>query len=103
MARHVAQDAACPVIQVESDVVVPVELASDKKEPAARTIRPKITKHLHRFLVDLPKTTLKNTPAPRVKGEDLSDVDALLDRLGLDDEVPVVPLFTGGTTPGRRS
>ena len=99
---HVAQDAPCAVVQVESDVVVPVELVSDHQEHAARTIRPKITRHLARFLVDLPKATPETrTPVPEVEGEDLSDVDALLDRLRLDDEVPVVPLFVGGTTAGQ--
>ena len=100
--EHVAHEAPCSVVQVESDVVVPVELASDHQESAARTIRPKITRHLDRFLVELPKARLRTTdPVPAVDGEDLSDVDALLDRLGLDDEVPVVPLFTGGTTAGQ--
>ena len=100
--ERVAADAPCSVVQVESDVVVPVELVSDHQEHAARTIRPKITKHLARFLVDLPTATLETTaPAPAVRGEDLSDVDALLDALGLDDEVPVVPLFTGGTSAGK--
>ncbi len=100
--ERVAKEAGRSVVQVESDVVVPVELVSDKVESAARTIRPKITKHLDRFLVPLPKATLKDTTAPDVDGEDLSDVDALLDRLELDDEVPVVPLFTGGTTAGTK-
>jgi deoxyribodipyrimidine photo-lyase len=101
--EHVAGAAPCAVVQVESDVVVPVELVSDHQEHAARTIRPKITRHLERFLVDLPKATLETTaPVPAVTGEDLSDVDALLDSLGLDDEVPVVPLFTGGTTTGKK-
>ena len=52
---RVAQEAGCAVVQVESDVVVPVELVSDKPENAARTIRPKITRHLERFLVALPR------------------------------------------------
>jgi deoxyribodipyrimidine photo-lyase len=100
--EHVARESPCSVVQVESDVVVPVELASDHQESAARTIRPKITRHLDRFLVELPKARLTTTaPVPDVDGEDLSDVDAVLDRLGLDDEVPVVPLFTGGTTAGQ--
>ena len=100
--EHVAQDAPCSVVQVESDVVVPVELASDHQEHAARTIRPKITRHLARFVVDLPKADLATTSSPELVGEDLSDVDALLDRLGLDDEVHVVPLFTGGTSAGQQ-
>ncbi|SEP67895.1 deoxyribodipyrimidine photo-lyase [Microlunatus flavus] len=100
--EKVAEQAGRSVVQVESDVVVPVELVSDKKESAARTIRPKITRHLDRFLVPLPKATLKDTGSPKADGEDLSDVDALLDRLGLDDDVPVVPLFTGGTSAGKK-
>ena len=35
-------DGRCELTQVEGDVVVPVDLASDKREYAARTIRPKI-------------------------------------------------------------
>jgi deoxyribodipyrimidine photo-lyase len=98
----VASKAPCPVVQVESDVVVPVELVSDKKELAARTIRPKITRHLDRFLVGLRANTLKNTTRPKVTGEDLSDVDALLGRLKVDTSVPPVPLFTGGTTAATK-
>jgi deoxyribodipyrimidine photo-lyase len=98
----VASKAPCPVVQVESDVVVPVELVSDKKEFAARTIRPKITRHLDRFLVGLRANTLKNTTRPKVTGEDLSDVDALLGRLKVDTSVPPVPLFTGGTTAATK-
>jgi deoxyribodipyrimidine photo-lyase len=90
------------VVQVESDVVVPVELASDKKETAARTLRPKITRHLERFLVELPQARLKDTTAPDVDGEDLGDPDALLGRLALDRTVPPVLLFEGGTSAGKR-
>ena len=100
--ERVAREAPCPVIQVESDVVVPVELASDKRETAARTLRPKISRHLDRFLVPLPKATLKADAAPDVSGEDLSDLDGLLGRLELDRSVPPVPLFTGGTTAAKK-
>ncbi|WP_375424908.1 deoxyribodipyrimidine photo-lyase [uncultured Friedmanniella sp.] len=96
--EHVAAEAGCAVVQVESDVVVPVELASDHKEYAARTLRPKITRQLDRFLVDLPKARLKDTTPPEVEGEDLSDLDALLGSLDLDETVRPVPIFTGGTS-----
>ena len=99
---HLADQADCPVVQVESDVVVPVEVVSDKAEYAARTIRPKITKYLERFLVPVSRTTLKDKTALDVGGEDLSDVDALADKLKLDRSVPPVPLFTGGTTDGKK-
>ena len=99
---NVAAAAGCPVIQVESDVVVPVEVVSDKAEYAARTIRPKITKHLDRFLVPLPTTKLEDTTGVKISGEDLSDVTALASRLKLDTEVPPVAMFTGGTTAGTK-
>ncbi|MFY0582880.1 deoxyribodipyrimidine photo-lyase [Cystobacter fuscus] len=40
--RTLADKAACPVFQVEGDVVVPVDIASNKAEWAARTLRPKL-------------------------------------------------------------
>ncbi|GAA1430710.1 deoxyribodipyrimidine photo-lyase [Microlunatus lacustris] len=100
--ERVAAEAGCAVVQVESDVVVPVELASGKLESAARTLRPKITRHLERFLVDLPQAQLHDTTDPGVPGEDLRDPDALLDRLTLDRTVPPVLLFEGGTSAGRQ-
>nr|MBA3951892.1 deoxyribodipyrimidine photo-lyase [Rubrobacter sp.] len=51
--ERVAEEANCPLVQVESDVVVPVELASGKQEHAARTLRPKIHEYLDDFLVEL--------------------------------------------------
>ena len=38
--RTAARRITCPLVQVESDVIVPVEVVSDKAEYAARTIRP---------------------------------------------------------------
>ncbi len=46
----VAEEAGCEVVEVESDVVVPVETASDHAEYMARTIRPKLLKRLEEFL-----------------------------------------------------
>jgi len=44
--EQVAQQAHCRVVPVESDVIMPVEIVSEKAEYAARTIRPKIHRHL---------------------------------------------------------
>ena len=46
----VAEKIKCPLIQIESDVVVPVEVTSDKEEYAAFTIRDKIINKLNYFL-----------------------------------------------------
>ena len=40
--ERLAEEAPCKVVQVETNVVVPVELASGKKEHAARTLRPPV-------------------------------------------------------------
>ena len=47
---HLAAQADCPVVQVESDVVVPVETASIKEEYTAATLRPKILRERDRCL-----------------------------------------------------
>ena len=97
-------DGKCEFTQVEGEVVVPVDLASDKREYAARTIRPKINKHRDRFLVEL-KTTAVDRDAGGLTidgGLDLSDVPALCDSLTLNREVgPVSDFFPGGTTAAK--
>lgn len=98
--RHrVAEQAGREVIQVESDVVVPVLSVSDKAEYAARTIRPKILRQLDRFLTDLPTVELARE-SPRVSGPnlDLSDMDRVLANLNLDANVPPAEGFRGGTS-----
>ena len=99
----VAAQAGCRVVQVESDVVVPVEVASGKAEFGARTIRPKIERHRDAFLAPLePRPT-------RVRSLDLdlaSDLDArdpngTLDRLKLDASVDRVSRFKGGASAAR--
>jgi len=49
----------CPLIQVESNVIVPVETASNKEEYSAGTFRPKITRKLKYFMKPLQPRTLK--------------------------------------------
>ncbi|MFO7555249.1 MAG: deoxyribodipyrimidine photo-lyase [Desulfobacterales bacterium] len=49
----VARKSGCRVVQVESDVIVPLETVSSKAEYAARTIRPKIKNHLDDYLIEL--------------------------------------------------
>ena len=79
----VAEEADCLVTQVESDVVVPVELASGKRETAARTLRPKIHEHLEDFLVALDTTPVeKQSTNMGADGLDLSNVEVSPGRTG---------------------
>jgi deoxyribodipyrimidine photo-lyase len=98
--RKVASEARCSVVQVESDVVVPVAVVSGKAEYAARTIRPKIQRNLPRFLQPIRhKRPRLSSTGLQVESLDLSDVDRVLDALALDRSVTAVPrFFCGGTT-----
>ncbi|UCD58720.1 MAG: deoxyribodipyrimidine photo-lyase [Candidatus Hydrogenedentota bacterium] len=100
---HVSRNAPCKVVQVESDVVVPVELASEKQEYAARTIRKKIHNHLDSFLKPLRESTPKRDSLgmkfDRLK---MDSVDSVLDRLRIDRTVGRVSSFGGGTSNAKR-
>ena len=60
----VAANISCPLVQVESDVVVPVEEASEKEEFAARTIRTKINVKLDEYLQPLEPSKPKINSLP---------------------------------------
>jgi deoxyribodipyrimidine photo-lyase len=100
--EHVARQAKCRVVQVESDVVVPVDEVSGKEEYAARTIRPKIHLDLAEHL-----TPVREAPVHYASfgldlgGIDLGDVDAVLGTLDIDRSVPPGG-FRGGASEARR-
>ena len=100
---EVAGRLACPLVQVESNVVAPIEEVSAKEEYAAATIRPKIHRVLARLLVPLaerePALTSLDIDLPSL---DISDVDAVLRRLGVDSERPPALGFRGGPGEARR-
>ena len=104
--RHVAEAAACEVVEVESDLVVPIEVASDKAEFAARTIRPKLHRHIDDYLIALRPTPIEHDSTSvtfdRKHEVDVSDVSAALQSLDLDRSVPASPLFEGGPTAAKR-
>lgn len=100
---QVAKMAHCPVVQVESDVIVPVQVASDKEAYAAATLRPKIQKRVKSYLVPVKETPLKrNSLGLRFKGLDPHRVDKVLSKLQIDRSVRPVSSFTGGTDNAHR-
>ncbi len=97
--RELSRKVDCPVVQVESDVVVPVEEVSEKEEYAARTIRPKIDDKLDRFLTPLKKGSPKSPSLDLdFDGVELNNVDEVLKGLDLKNDVPPVDSFRGGTS-----
>ena len=90
----VAQSCPCSVLAVEGDVVVPVAVTSPKAEYAARTIRPKIHRHLERFLVPCPHYRPEHPSDENSwPGMDLTEIDGILDELDLDRSVPALSLI----------
>lgn len=57
---RVAKAIKCPLVQVETNVVAPVESVTDREEYAAHTIRPKIWKLAPNFLRSLDAVLLEN-------------------------------------------
>jgi deoxyribodipyrimidine photo-lyase len=102
--RSVATSAKCRVLAVEGDVVVPVPAASAKAEYAARTLRPRIKKHLNDYL----KLSRAANPHHaslhfKIGGLDLDDIDRLLTGLAVDRTVPPVSrFFKGGCREAKK-
>ncbi|MDY7034040.1 MAG: deoxyribodipyrimidine photo-lyase [Thermodesulfobacteriota bacterium] len=103
--KKLAQKASCPVFQIESDLIVPVEAVSSKAEYAARTIRPKIRKLSGEYLRDFQYTIIK-TPSLNidVHGLDLSNIDVLLNEMNINRDVHAVSdLFRGGSLEAEKT
>ena len=100
----VAKGAKVRVVQVEADVVVPVETASPKHEVGARTLRPKLHRAWEPFLVPLRPRPVKVKAATDFITSDLSpdDVAGFLSRMNVDHSVGPVRRFTGGEGEARR-
>jgi deoxyribodipyrimidine photo-lyase len=95
---QVAQKIDCPLIQVEGDVIVPVEEASQKEEYAAATIRSKIHKKLNHFLAPLKQTDpVINSFSLDFDFFDIEDIGKAISKLRIDRSVKKVNTFQGGT------
>ncbi len=92
-----AANLRCPLIQVEDNVVVPVEEASGKEEYSAATIRPKIQKKREAFL-RAPKQhqPKKGSLDLNFDSIDLADVNAVVSALDVDKSVSSARGFKGG-------
>ncbi len=95
--------ATCRVVQVEGDVVVPVETASPKHEYAARTLRPKLNRLWDEYIVPLTTRPVRHRAAGlRVESTiDLSDRPRALGSLEIDHGVGPVRRFRGGASHAR--
>lgn len=101
--RYVAQSLECPLIQVESEVVVPVQTASPKEEYSAATFRPKIQKKLDSFLHPLKENHPKvDSLQLYFDSFDIEDPEKAISALDIDKSVKKVKNFHGGTTEAKK-
>jgi deoxyribodipyrimidine photo-lyase len=101
--RAVARRITCPLVEVESDVVVPVELTSSREEYAAATIRPKIKRQLESHLLPFRHTRPKHSSLKMgFDTFDITDVGSAVARLSIDRSVAKSSFFRGGTSQAKR-
>ncbi len=101
--QNVSNLVDCPLIQVESDVIVPVETASLKEEYAAYTIRPKIHRYLSQFSTKPSEYKVKKSSIHYdFSSINLSQLKSIEPLLQVDSSVPIVSNFTGGETQAKK-
>ncbi len=102
--QRLAAAARVRVEQVEGDVVVPVGVASQKREFAARTLRPKLQRELARFLHPLPPALLhRDSLRMRIASDfDPRHPRRTLSALAVDHAIEPVVRLIGGEAEGRR-
>ncbi|NIV44537.1 deoxyribodipyrimidine photo-lyase [Candidatus Bathyarchaeota archaeon] len=101
--RYVAQSLQCLLIQVESEVVVPVQTASLKEEYSAATFRPRIQRRLDSFLHPLKENHPKaDSLQLHFDSFDIEDPETAVSSLNIDRRVKRVKNFHGGTTEAKR-
>lgn len=99
---EVASRAPCPMVEVEGDAVVPVELAYGREAWSAAALRRRIHPLLPRFLHPLPeRAPRRSSRGLDLPGEDPQSLPKLLEQLPIDRSVGPVPL-PGGTAAARR-
>lgn len=100
----VARQAECQVVEVEADVVVPVDVVSQRHEPQARSIRPKLKKHWDTYLHPLAQPDVKHpaTDIDLLSDMDIAATDSVLQRLDIDRSVGRVNTFKGGENQAKQ-
>lgn len=98
-----AKQIKCPMCEVETNLIVPVEEASSKENFSAGTFRPRITSKLDRYLVPLRHTRPRSqSPGLKFSAFDIDDLGKALSKLKIDTSVPTSDHFHGGTSEAKK-
>jgi deoxyribodipyrimidine photo-lyase len=100
--KYVAEQLTCLLLQVESDVVVPLEAVSGKEEYSAATLRRKLLPVAPRYLVPLPEETLRiDSTRLEFESYDISDIALAVSGMDIDHTIRPVAGFRGGTDQAK--
>ncbi len=100
---YVKENIKCPLIQVESNIIVPVMVASPKEEYSAATFRPKIRKVIDAFLVPLEHNVLKKDSLRlSFSSFDIRNVKRAVSQLEIDIGVKTAKYFVGGISEAKK-
>ncbi len=101
--NNAASNISCLLVQVESNVIVPVEEASHKEEYSAATFRPKIKKKLNHYLfpltVNYPEVDSLHL---NIDSLDINDIKKTIYLLNIDRSVRKVNYFHGGAREAKK-
>jgi len=101
--KNVAEKIKCPLIQVESNVIVPVEVASQKEEYSAATFRPKINKAISGYLVPMDHSVPKNESSKLdFSSYEIQDIRKAVSQLEIKRDVKKSETFFGGTNQAKK-
>jgi deoxyribodipyrimidine photo-lyase len=99
---NAARQIDCPLYEVESNLIVPVEEASSKENFSAGTFRPRITKKLDYYLVPLKHSKPKlDSLGIKFNTFDIDDINKAISKLHIDRSVSKVSGFHGGTKQAK--
>ncbi|MGL5125649.1 MAG: deoxyribodipyrimidine photo-lyase [Fusobacteriaceae bacterium] len=90
------------LIQVESDLIVPVEVASSSETERAYLMGERIQKYIHEYSVKLAIPKINNKTKLNIFGEDFSRIQDFLNTLSIDKSVKKSIYFTGGYSEAKR-
>ncbi len=101
--KKLADALSCRFVEVESDVLVPVEAASFKGEYSAATLRRKITPLLSSYMVPVEEEeVLVRAPSLSFSSVSLDETESLLDELKLPRDDDAAVSLAGGTTEAEK-
>jgi deoxyribodipyrimidine photo-lyase len=90
------------MIEIDTELIVPVEIASQKMEYGAYTIRPKLHKQFDAFDDYESLSTYKGKYIEFKSDVDLKSIDYFVETLPIDQDVLETPYFVGGYQEAKK-